>query len=546
MASPKIVGVETEYANFLDSPGAPSGSPERAARLILAHVEELALRDGGARAQEWGSYGRPIPAAGWNPTPQPHYMSSGWGFGSDFTVAGARIYEDHFHCELSTQECLSARDLVACVKAGDAVIDRARRAASRTLPAGDAVVVLANNADGHGNSYAGHLNVLMSRDAFDFLFDRRPQVLYRSLVPFLVTSQVITGAGKVGAENGAAPALFQLSQRADFIETAGVHAGTTCFRPLVNSRDEPLADRERFGRLHLIVFDTNRMEWALWLKAGMTQLIVAMVEDALLDDAALLPDLTLADPVAAFHTVSRDLSLREPLGLDAGTGRSAVEMQAIFAEAARSYVQSGAAEGIVPEAEAIVEGWLDTLSLLERADLNALSDRLDWVAKLACIGAAGLPLDDPRAKVADLRYADVNPDRGLYHVVCAKAGRARRVTTDDEVARMQIAAPTNTRAYVRSELLRRFAHEVVSVDWQRMTVRDANGSWWQGRKDVDLGDPAGLEARRVDNAAAEAPNAVDLCRRLNLLRESAATTGWGLPRSTSGDRDATEGGYYSN
>jgi hypothetical protein len=531
MAEPKVVGIETEYANFLDGPGPQSGFPERASRLILAHVEEFALRTGGARTQEWAGYGRPGSAACGSSYPQPHF-NSGAAYGSEFTIAGARIYEDHCHCELSTQECLSARDLVACVKAGDAVIDRARRAASRTLGQGDSVVVLANNTDGQGNSYAGHLNVLMSRAAFDWLFDRRPQVLYRSLVPFLVSSPVITGAGKVGAENGADGALFQISQRADFIETAAVHGGTTSYRPLINSRDEPLADRQRYGRLHLIVFDTNRMEWALWLKAGMTQLIVAMVEDAVMEDAALLPDLTLTDPVAALHTVSRDLSLREPLALEDGRDISAVEMQAILAEAAGAYVDSGAAEGVVPEADAIVEAWLDTLALLERADLNALSDRLDWVAKLSCIAAAGLPLDDPRARVADLRYADIDPERGLYDKVCRRTGRARSVTTADALARMETGAPTNTRAYIRSELLRRFAHEVISVDWQRVTVRDADGSWWFNRKDVELGDPTGLDAPQVEGASGAALNAVDLGRRLDLLREPNSTAGWGRSQST--------------
>src|SRR5215210_4017981 len=210
---------------------------------------------------------------------------------------GARYYVDHAHPEFSTPECTDALQVVRYDKAGERVLARSMQAASRLLPQGQEIVVYKNNSDGKGNSYGTHENYLVDR-AVPFA------TLVRHLRPWVVTRQVFTGAGKVGGENGTGHTGYQLSQRADFFEEE-VGLETTLKRPVVNTRDEPHADPQKYRRLHVIVGDANLCEVATYLKVGATAIVLAMIEDGFIDK-----DLSISSPVAAIRSVSHDPRLR--------------------------------------------------------------------------------------------------------------------------------------------------------------------------------------------------------------------------------------------
>src|SRR3982750_4226165 len=210
---------------------------------------------------------------------------------------GARYYVDHAHPEFSTPECTDALQVVRYDKAGERVLARSMQAASRLLPNGQEIVVYKNNSDGKGNSYGTHENYLVDRSV-PFA------MLVRNLIPWFVTRQIFTGAGKVGAENGADPVDYQISQRSDFFEEE-VGLETTLKRPIVNTRDEPHADPQKYRRLHVIVGDANLCEVATFLKVGATSIVLAMIEDGFVDK-----DLSLSGPVPAMRTVSHDPNCR--------------------------------------------------------------------------------------------------------------------------------------------------------------------------------------------------------------------------------------------
>src|SRR5437016_5580363 len=237
---------------------------------------------------------------------------------------GARYYVDHAHPEYSTPECVDALELVCADKAGERVLARSMLAARRLLEPGQEVVVYKNNSDGKGNSYGTHENYLVDR-AVPFAS------LVRYLLPWFVTRQVFTGAGKVGGENGAGLVEYQLSQRADFFEEE-VGLETTLKRPIVNTRDEPHADPQLYRRLHVIAGDANLCEVATFLKIGATAIVLAMIEDGFIDK-----DLSIASSVASMRTVSHDPTCRATIDV-ASLGRcTAVEVQWEFLRLARKY-----------------------------------------------------------------------------------------------------------------------------------------------------------------------------------------------------------------
>ncbi|MBZ0160318.1 MAG: proteasome accessory factor PafA2 family protein, partial [bacterium] len=184
---------------------------------------------------------------------------------------GGRLYVDGAHPEYSTPECTNARDLVCYEKAGERIFELCLASANLTLPERQRIFIYKNNSDGKGNSYGHHENYLMERRV---PFDR----IVQGLAPFLVTRLIFAGAGKVGVENGAEPCDFQISQRADFFETF-IGLDTMAKRPIINTRDEPHADEEKYRRLHVIVGDSNMSEVATYLKVGTTAIVLAMVED---------------------------------------------------------------------------------------------------------------------------------------------------------------------------------------------------------------------------------------------------------------------------
>ena len=306
MAVPKIVGIETEYGVALR--GAPEPNPVVASSLLInGYVEQRRIgwdfedESPGRDARGFARDGAQPPEI------ETHLVNA-------VLTNGARYYVDHAHPEYSTPECADPLEVTLFDKAGERILARSMEAARRLLPAGQEIVVYKNNSDGKGNSYGCHENYLVDRNV-PFAS------LVRNLIPWFVTRQVFTGAGKVGSENGADACDYQISQRADFFEEE-VGLETTLKRPIVNTRDEPHADPQKYRRLHVIVGDANLCEVATFLKVGTTAIVLAMIEDGFIDK-----DLSISSPVAAIQTVSHDPTLQATVDC-ASLGRcTSIELQ---------------------------------------------------------------------------------------------------------------------------------------------------------------------------------------------------------------------------
>ncbi len=283
----------------------------------------------------------------------------------------------------------------------------------------------------------------------------------RHLIPFFVTRQIFTGAGKVGAENGSEGVDYQISQRADFFEVE-VGLETTFKRPIINTRDEPHADPDRYRRLHVIVADSNMSETATYLKLGTTAILLKMVEDDFISD-----DFSLQSPVQSMRTVSHDPACRTPLVLADGRRLSAVELQWEYLRLARKYSQEVASDALT---EKVLERWEQTLEGLER-DPMSLVKQLDWVAKLEVLNAYrdrdGLGWDSPKLRLVDLQYHDVRRAKSLYWKL-VQSGRMDRIVTDDAIEHAVDHPPEDTRAYFRGECLRRFSPRIVAASWDAL------------------------------------------------------------------------------
>jgi proteasome accessory factor A len=242
---------------------------------------------------------------------------------------GARYYVDHAHPEFSTPECSNVLDVMRYEKAGERILNLSRLGANQLLPLGRNIIIYKNNSDQKGNSYGYHENYLMDR--------RTPfQTIVEQLIPFLVSRQVVCGAGKVGAENGADPVEYQISQRADFFETE-IGLDTMVKRPIINTRDEPHADRDRYRRLHVIVGDANMSEYTTYLKVGITTVVLQMIEEGFLAE-----DVALRNPVRALKEISHDPTCKALVTLKNGKKMTAVELQRCFHEAALRYLEAHA------------------------------------------------------------------------------------------------------------------------------------------------------------------------------------------------------------
>jgi proteasome accessory factor A len=370
-------------------------------------------------------------------------------------INGARFYVDHAHPEYSSPEVTNARDLVIHEKAGERVIEISRREANQLLPAGVQMLIYKNNSDRKGNSYGCHENYLM---------DRRTSFkqIVEPLLPFFATRQIWCGAGKVGSENRAHPCHYQLSQRADFFETE-VALDTMVKRPIVNTRDEPHADREKYRRLHVIVGDSNMSEFTIYLRNGVTALILAMIEDG-----AISKDLSLRDPVRTIREVSHDVSLSHPITMDDGSSRTAIEVQNEFLEMALAYTSS---RSLDPVQKDVLQKWQDVMEALSR-DPMELDGKIDWVIKKRLIESymarKNLDWGDPQVQMLDLQYHDSRPDKGLYHLL-ERQGKVERIVTDAEIQRAVCAPPRDTRAFFRGECLRRYPNEVFGVNWDSIS-----------------------------------------------------------------------------
>jgi proteasome accessory factor A len=369
---------------------------------------------------------------------------------------GARFYNDHTHPEYSTPECRSLIDVITHDRAGERIVQRAAERRNQAL-GGPHVQLYKNNTDFHGHSYGCHDNYLVSRS---IPFSQ----ISAGLLPFLVSRQVIAGAGKVGIEGqeqGFQPGVYQLSQRADFVETE-LSVDTMHNRPILNTRDEPHADRSKYRRLHLIVGDANMCEYATALKIGTTRLVLDLIARG---DA---PFIELEDPVSAIKSIARDPELKQVVRRTSGGSVSGLDLQAEYYQAAKT-VLAGQDE----ETDWILREWGETLALLA-VDRFQLVGRLDWVTKWwlldTFVREERLGWNDPWLASLDLEYHNVDPERGLFLGLEAE-GKTVRLTKSEAVTAAMSGGPSDTRGGVRGQCIRRFPDEIKSVQWERVQFK---------------------------------------------------------------------------
>ena len=406
-----------------------------------------------------------------------------WGRSSNvFLENGARLYLDvGSHPEYATPECDTVYDLVVHDKAGERILEGLLKAAEARLReegiSGE-IYLFKNNTDSAGNSYGSHENYLVSRYGE---FGRLAEVM----IPFFVTRQIFAGAGKV--LQTARGALFCISQRAEHI-WEGVSSATTRSRPIINTRDEPHADAEKYRRLHVIVGDSNMNEWASYLKIGATALLLRMVEEGV-----QIRDMTLENPIRAIREISHDTSCKRKVRLANGREASALDMQKEYLDKALRWVDQRD-DRVLKE---IAGMWQHAIYNLEH-DQTKLERQVDWIAKRKIVEAFRerhkLPLAHPRIALMDLAYHDVNQRRGLYYIL-QRRGEAERMCDEEDVERATQEPPQTTRAKLRGEFIRaaKRKRRDFTVDWVHLKLND------QAQRTVLCKDPF----RSVDERVAK-------------------------------------------
>ena len=496
----RVMGIETEYG--ISAVGGP----------LVEDLHPMQLSNHVVKAYSSLAPGQP---AGWDyETETPLRDSRGYevsradahpdqltdadlGMANLILTNGARLYVDHAHPEYSGPEVTSALDVVRYDKAGDAVMALAAARASQSL--GRSVRLYKNNTDGKGASYGTHENYLLDRRT---PFDR----IVTLFTTFLVSRQVITGAGRVGIGQASQQPGFQISQRADFFE-AEVGLETTLNRPIINTRDEPHADASRHRRLHVITGDANLSEISTYLKAGTAAWVLRVLEAG-----ELPPELRVEAPVTAMRAVSHDLSCRQPLTLIDGRAMSAPDLQETYLEHCRSHfdrVAGELTESARIEAKDLFARWQDCIDALRR-DPFELADSLDWVAKLKLMESYrardGLGWDAPKLAMIDLQYADVDPRRSLYQALLSK-GKMRRLISDEDIDRARTTPPEDTRAYFRGKVMEKFGASVVAASWDSV-IFDVPGR--PALQRVPLLDPLRGTREQVGRIVADCQDVTEL------------------------------------
>jgi proteasome accessory factor A len=448
----RIVGIENEYGVTCTFHGQRRLSPDEVARYLFRRVVS-------------------------------------WGRSSNvFLKNGARLYLDvGSHPEYATPECDSLESLVAHDKAGERVLEGLVVDAEKRLHdegiAGD-IYLFKNNTDSAGNSYGCHENFLVGRHGE---FSRLADVL----IPFLVTRQLICGAGKVlQTPRGA---VYCISQRAEHI-WEGVSSATTRSRPIINTRDEPHADAERYRRLHVIVGDSNMNEATTFLKVGSADLVLRMIEQGV-----AFRDLTLENPIRAIREISHDLTGTRPVRLAAGRTASALEIQREYYGKAVDFLARTGAEDA--SAKRVLELWGRTLDAVERQDLGLIDREIDWATKYQLIeryrAKHDLPLSSPRVAQLDLAYHDISRTRGLYYLLQSK-GAVERIVSDLAIFEAKGVPPQTTRAKLRGDFIRRAQERRrdFTVDWVHLKLND------QAQRTVLCKDPYRSVDERVEKLIA--------------------------------------------
>jgi proteasome accessory factor A len=411
-----------------------------------------------------------------------------WGRSSNvFLRNGARLYLDvGSHPEYATPECDNVTDLIAHDKAGERILEGLLVDADRRLReegiAGD-IYLFKNNTDSAGNSYGCHENYLVARHGE---FGRLADIL----IPFLVTRQIICGAGKVlQTPRGA---VYCVSQRAEHI-WEGVSSATTRSRPIINTRDEPHADAERFRRLHVIVGDSNMSETTMLLKVGSTDLVLRMIEAG-----TVMRDMTLDNPIRAIREVSHDMTGRTRVRLANGREMSALEIQREYLSRAQDFTGRNGADAVT---QRVLAMWDRALHAIETGRLDLVVREIDWVTKYQLIeryrARHDLPLSAPRVAQLDLAYHDVHRGRGLYYLL-QRNGAVDRAARDIDIFEAKSVPPQTTRARLRGEFIRRAQERKrdFTVDWVHLKLND------QAQRTVLCKDPFRAVDERVEKLIA--------------------------------------------
>ncbi|WP_159622327.1 Pup--protein ligase [Ruania rhizosphaerae] len=406
-----------------------------------------------------------------------------WGRSSNvFLGNGARLYLDvGSHPEYATAECDDLTQLVAHDKAGERILEGLVADAQQRLDADGIdgrVHLFKNNLDSAGNSFGCHENYLIRRRGD---FARLAEVL----VPFLITRQVLTGAGHIQVTSRGP--LYCFSQRADHLWEA-TSSATTRSRPIINTRDEPHADADRYRRLHVISGDSSMSETTTLLKVGMTDLLLRMLEAG-----QQFPDLSLENPVRALREISHDITATTPVALASGARYTAVEVQQVYLDRVRDFLSTTDKR---PHDDQVLELWSRGLKALRQQDTTLVDRDLDWAIKKRLLDrycqAHGVPLSDPRVLRLDLAYHDISRTDGLFAKLTAR-DMVTRVVTDEQIRTASEQPPQTTRAKLRGEFVQAATarRRDYTVDWVHLKLNDGAG------RTVLCKDPFRSEDERV-------------------------------------------------
>ena len=449
----RIFGIETEYGVTCTFKGQRRLSPDEVARYLFRRVVA-------------------------------------WGRSSNvFLSNGSRLYLDvGSHPEYATAECDDIPTLVAHDRAGERileglVVDAQRRLSDEGI-SGD-IYLFKNNTDSAGNSYGCHENYLVGREG-DFA------KVADQLIPFLISRQILTGAGKVLATPSGA--IFCVSQRADHM-WEGVSSATTRSRPMINTRDEPHADADLYRRLHVIVGDSNMSEITTWLKVGMTDLVLRMIEDGV-----VMRDMSLENPIRAIREMSHDVTGRKTVRLSTGRELSALQIQSeYFTKVSEFANRRGLTDNL--NVRNLLELWGRALKAIDAGDLSVIDREIDWVIKWRLleryIAKHDLSLSSARVAQLDLAYHDISRNRGLYYLM-ERRGLVDRLISDVRVFEAKSVPPQTTRAKLRGDFVRRAQerHRDFTVDWVHLKLND------QAQRTVLCKDPFLAVDERVERLIA--------------------------------------------
>ena len=500
MSVRRVMGTEVEYG--ISVQGQPLANPMVASSQVVNAYASATVK---ARRARW-DFEEESPlrdARGFDMARQiadPSQLTDeDLGLANVILTNGARLYVDHAHPEYSTPEVTSPLDIVIWDKAGEQVMLDAQRLASQVQGA-NPIVLYKNNTDNKGASYGTHENYLMRRSTpFGDIV--------RHLTPFFVSRQVVTGAGRVGIGQDGREHGFQISQRADFFEVE-VGLETTLKRPIINTRDEPHADPEKYRRLHVIIGDANLAEVSTYLKVGTTALVLSMIEDRF-----ITTDLAVSSSVASLRAVSHDPTLKHVLTLHDGRTITAVQLQLEYLDLARKYVAERLGDDADPQTCDVLARWESVLTRLEQDPMQCATE-LDWVAKLKLLtqyrDRDDLDWDDAKLHLIDLQYSDIRPEKGLYAKLAA-AGRIERLVDDATIERAMHDPPEDTRAYFRGRCLEKYSSDVAAASWDSV-IFDLPGR--ESLQRVPTIDPLRGSKDHVGDLLDECDTALELVSRL--------------------------------